>query len=383
MFKVLLGLETNHDLEDEPLYLNIEREESPLIVNVDRNGYFRQNYDVRGWKNIVKQLKEDHEVYSERTRFGLISDAFAAAQIGRLDYETVFQLLDYVPKEESSLVWYMVKNGLDTIAKFYGNEPDNIWAKRYAEKLMRKRAKRITRNITSKEQEEVRAGMPSKSEDIPSPVFDVSVEEPNSRKILSKRSEEHKASDSSLNDFFDGSFIEAYCKFGPKNCSSTFRSVFEKEVQHRCGDNDKASQCVRLPRHFRGITYCYGVKKLGGIALEKVKNLYKLEDDEEEKKRLTKGMSCASKVSELKGQLLNALERTGGIRISDIVMVFNSVSVNPTAEEFMVNFLIEKWEMIIARFRGEFKQIEGVINACLGKLRSEGQIMLVSVLFEF
>ncbi|EYC05882.1 hypothetical protein Y032_0079g1237 [Ancylostoma ceylanicum] len=48
--------------KDEPLYLNIGREESPIVVNVDRQGYFRQNYDGRGWKNIIEQLKKDHEV---------------------------------------------------------------------------------------------------------------------------------------------------------------------------------------------------------------------------------------------------------------------------------------------------------------------------------
>ncbi|EYC05889.1 hypothetical protein Y032_0079g1242 [Ancylostoma ceylanicum] len=68
----------------------------------------------------------------------------------------------------------------------------------------------------------------------------------------------------------DGSLVEAFCKFGSKNCSSTFRSIFEREVQRRCGDGEKASQCVRVPRHFRGCTYCYGVKELGKTALEKV-----------------------------------------------------------------------------------------------------------------
>ncbi|KIH66431.1 hypothetical protein ANCDUO_03243, partial [Ancylostoma duodenale] len=84
----------------KPLHLKIEKEETPVVVNVDRHGFFRQNYDARGWKNIIKQLKEDHKIYSAKTRFGLISDAFAVAQIDRLNYETVFQLLEYLPNEK-------------------------------------------------------------------------------------------------------------------------------------------------------------------------------------------------------------------------------------------------------------------------------------------
>ncbi|EPB73263.1 hypothetical protein ANCCEY_07633 [Ancylostoma ceylanicum] len=83
------------------------------------------------------------KIYSAQTRSGLISDAFAAAQIDRLDYETVFQLLEYLPKEKSDLVWHMVKNGLASIVDFYGNEPDGEWAM--------KRKATMRRNHTAKE----------------------------------------------------------------------------------------------------------------------------------------------------------------------------------------------------------------------------------------
>ncbi|EYC05895.1 hypothetical protein Y032_0079g1246 [Ancylostoma ceylanicum] len=115
-----------------------------------------------------------------------------------------------------------------------------------------------------------------------------------------------------------------------------------------------------------------------GGTLFRVKNLYELEDDQGEKDQLIKGMSCSEQVSELKRQLLNALDQTGGVRLTDINTVFVEVSRNPLAEEIMINFLIERWEMIIARFRGEFQLTERIIKVCLGKLRSEGQILLTS-----
>ncbi|ETN69871.1 hypothetical protein NECAME_15027 [Necator americanus] len=85
-------------LKEEPLYL--DRKEAPIVINVDRRGYFVQNYDFDGWKRIIRQFDKNHKVYSPHTRYTVISDAFNAALIGRLDYRTVFALLKYLSKEE-------------------------------------------------------------------------------------------------------------------------------------------------------------------------------------------------------------------------------------------------------------------------------------------
>ncbi|KAL6743481.1 hypothetical protein Aduo_016514 [Ancylostoma duodenale] len=364
--------------------MSIEQGEQPTVVNVERTGYFRQNYDTRGWQNIIKQMKKNHKIYHERTRSGLISDAFAAAQVDRLDYETVFQLLEYLPKEKSGSVWRMVEQGLGTIVAFYGNEPGGVWAKSYAKKIMKIREEDIHKNIDPEEQKVTAERMPGTTKKMLSKEDTLSVEaavspsvEQRSRRKSMELNEDYTTSDSSLDEFLERSFIESYCELGSKNCSSTFRSIFEREVYHRCGDGQKASQCVRVRRHFRGCTYCYGVKELGATALEKVKNLYKIENAEEEKENLRKGMSCVEDVRELKQQLLSAIDGTADIRMQDIAFEFREVSKNPVAQEFMLTFLIENWELIYERFGGQFKPIERVLRICLGKIRSYGQIMMV------
>ncbi|KAL6743521.1 hypothetical protein Aduo_016550 [Ancylostoma duodenale] len=86
--------------KEKPLYINVGLRERPIVINVERRGYFRQNYDPKSWKDIIEQLKEDHEIYTAATRYGIVSDAFAAAQIDRLEYEILFELLEYLPKEK-------------------------------------------------------------------------------------------------------------------------------------------------------------------------------------------------------------------------------------------------------------------------------------------
>ncbi|EYC31901.1 hypothetical protein Y032_0003g1294 [Ancylostoma ceylanicum] len=184
---------------EEPLYLNIGEGEKAVVVNVDRSGYFRQNYDPRGWQNILKQFKEDHEIYSARTRFGVISDAFAAAQVDRLDYKTVFQLLEYLPKEQSSMVWDIVKSGLVAIVDFFGNEPEAEFAKRYVNKIMKIWIDMTNPWLHSDDPEE---GVSSTTEEISTTSEEVSstTSESRTRRKYSKRSQGNINSESSFDN---------------------------------------------------------------------------------------------------------------------------------------------------------------------------------------
>ncbi|RCN49230.1 hypothetical protein ANCCAN_04645 [Ancylostoma caninum] len=84
------------------------------------------------------------------------------------------------------------------IVAFYGNEPDGAWAMSYAKDLTQKRAKRISKSITSQEEKEAKERASSGNQGISSSVADLSNTDNHSRRNLSKRSEEDKTSESSL-----------------------------------------------------------------------------------------------------------------------------------------------------------------------------------------
>ncbi|RCN49224.1 hypothetical protein ANCCAN_04639 [Ancylostoma caninum] len=81
--------------------------------------------------------------------------------------------------------------------EFYGNDPDKKWAQIYAMKLTEKPAKRVSKNINLQEQE-VNGRMSHTYEEISSHIADFTKGQ-HIRKNLSKRSEEHKIAESSLN----------------------------------------------------------------------------------------------------------------------------------------------------------------------------------------
>ncbi|VDO66261.1 unnamed protein product [Haemonchus placei] len=67
--------------KDKPLYIRANTENDILVVNGDRHGFYRQNYDEKGWKKIIKQLTENHTVLEQRHFDCLIVKGFATVRI--------------------------------------------------------------------------------------------------------------------------------------------------------------------------------------------------------------------------------------------------------------------------------------------------------------
>ncbi|VDN36755.1 unnamed protein product [Cylicostephanus goldi] len=62
------------------------------------------------------------------TRNGIISDAFAAALIGEVPYETIFNLIKYIKKEKEYLPWQEAINGFSAVLKYFSTEPEAEYA---------------------------------------------------------------------------------------------------------------------------------------------------------------------------------------------------------------------------------------------------------------
>ncbi|KAK6008991.1 hypothetical protein OSTOST_26111 [Ostertagia ostertagi] len=112
---------------DEPLYLSANTERTTIVVNAERHGYYRQNYDEEGWRKIIRQLKEDHKIYSARTRNAIVSDAFAAAAVDHVGYKTVLDLIEYMKQEKDYIPWSPALNGLNYIGSNFHDEQNLVY----------------------------------------------------------------------------------------------------------------------------------------------------------------------------------------------------------------------------------------------------------------
>jgi aminopeptidase N len=74
-----------------------------VLVNAMGKGYYRVNYDLDNWMAIIKQLKDNHEVFPFTTRAILIDDVLNLARMNMLNYTIAFDLLSYLMDKEVTL----------------------------------------------------------------------------------------------------------------------------------------------------------------------------------------------------------------------------------------------------------------------------------------
>ncbi|VDM77983.1 unnamed protein product [Strongylus vulgaris] len=173
------------------------------------------------------------QVYSTITRNGIISDAFAAALVDELPYETVFDLLQYLKNEKEYLPWEEALVGFFTILDFFGSEPEAKPAQQFMLNLM----ENIYKNSS-----------------------------------LEHITKEYKNDKLSFEIILEQRVIEAYCSLGSEDCINKYKKLFDEEVVGKCqGTKAKASQCVTLAAPLRAKTYCYGVSEGGKAAYNKKK----------------------------------------------------------------------------------------------------------------
>ncbi|XP_004703531.1 leucyl-cystinyl aminopeptidase isoform X1 [Echinops telfairi] len=79
--------------------INLTEEVEWVKFNVDMSGYYIVNYGAENWDALIKQLKTNPYVLSDRDRASLINNIFELAGIGKLSLHMAFDLLDYLGNE--------------------------------------------------------------------------------------------------------------------------------------------------------------------------------------------------------------------------------------------------------------------------------------------
>ncbi|XP_046566064.1 glutamyl aminopeptidase-like [Haliotis rubra] len=87
-------------------------ESSWILGNIRHHGYYRVSYDEDNWKNIIKQLKENHEVIIPINRAQIINDAMDLARAGYLAQLTGLQTLEYLSAELNYYPWSTARDKL-------------------------------------------------------------------------------------------------------------------------------------------------------------------------------------------------------------------------------------------------------------------------------
>ncbi|KAK5967759.1 hypothetical protein GCK32_005070 [Trichostrongylus colubriformis] len=158
--------------------------------------------------------------------------------------------------------------------------------------------------------------------------------------------------------------LGSYCAVDTEKCIARSARLFKEGVLSKCEPGSKASSCVWLPVSERRASYCYGIKELGNQVYDKVMEFLNIETDPVERERLISALGCHKDVSVLRSTLELATNREL-FRLQEVSSVFGGVASNFAAKELVFNFLLENWNKIYRRLRGQFLILNKVIELCL------------------
>ncbi|XP_034112596.2 aminopeptidase N-like [Drosophila albomicans] len=89
-----------------------------IILNIKQSNYYRVLYDTPILNQIQLALTEDkHSGIAVENRAALIDDLFNFAYAGMIDYEQVFEFIEYLSTEIEYIPWFAAYDGLQDVTK--------------------------------------------------------------------------------------------------------------------------------------------------------------------------------------------------------------------------------------------------------------------------
>ncbi|XP_007529971.1 leucyl-cystinyl aminopeptidase [Erinaceus europaeus] len=82
--------------------INLTEEAQWIKLNVHMSGYYIVHYAGDGWDTLIKQLKINPTVLSDKDRASLINNIFELASLGKVPLQKAFDLIDYLRNENCS-----------------------------------------------------------------------------------------------------------------------------------------------------------------------------------------------------------------------------------------------------------------------------------------
>ncbi|CAD6195361.1 unnamed protein product [Caenorhabditis auriculariae] len=319
---------------DEPLFLKTK---SAVVLNADSFGFYRVNYENAEWKKIGALLVKDHEKFSAKTRVRLIEDIFICAQVDLVDYELAIDFIQYISKEKEYYPWSTALSEIGVIIGKYESDPEVEPIKKYLVKL-------LSKNYAASS-------------------FD----------YMAKNYKNDKK-------FFDvllmSEVLSAECSLGDEDCVKKATALYTDHVEPNCkGSDKKSSSCNKLAAPLRGYAYCYGVKKGGIKAFNRVFQWYRIEDVQREKDNLLRGMACLDDIPTLKKVLLNAMDdEKSDFRLQDLSSVFATVGGNKLSSEFFLNFLITRWDDLQVRLKKDMTGFRRIIQTLTSSIDTPSEL---------
>lgn len=280
-----------------------------VIFNNEMAGIYKVNYDEKNWQLIMDHLLNDnHEDIPILNKVQLISDAGYLAYVGDLSYDTLFNLLKYLKRENDYVPWKTAIGQLDTLSKRLKRTSVYTNFKKFMKNFLTPIYKRLKG-------------------------FEIDADKSDRLDWI----------------YFQKLVLSRSCEYDVGDCIAQSKELFAKWQQ-----DPKENP---IPNNFNNIIYCYAIEHGNESDWEFLWNQYKNTNIASEKNSMLYALGCSNDSLLLNRLLDSSLNSSSGIRLQDSVHVFNAIGQSDKGFNHSQSFLYNNIEKILKIMKTEPKTV--------------------------
>lgn len=292
-----------------------------LIGNVQQYGYYRVNYDVPIWLNIIKQLKQDHTQIHPVNRAQIINDLFSLSSADIVELKFALQAFEYLDKEDHYVPWVAALNEVDFMDKLLKYSPlysnyVHVW-KRLLEKP-----------LLSLEQSKQNNTLPFQEALLYSKLFNTGA------------------------------------AYGVQRCIDKAKTDFVAL---------RKNSSVSLNAGTRQASLCTALKTSNMTDWSFVLQLYKSTVDVEKKNSYLFALSCTNDPS-LQNRLITISQDVNTMNGQDVIFTLGNLAKNPSGLDKVWRHMTTEWDYFVDRFGGSLFELASLVKQVTEYFTSQEQL---------
>ncbi|XP_045755141.1 leucyl-cystinyl aminopeptidase [Mirounga angustirostris] len=308
--------------------INLTEEVPWVKVNTNMNGYYIVHYEDDDWEALIKQLKTNPYVLSDKDRANLINNIFELAGLGKVSLQRAFDLIDYLGNETytAPITETLFQTGL-----IY-NLLEKLGYMDLASRVVTRVSKLLRSQI--RQQTWTDEGSPCARE---------------LRSVL----------------------LEFACVHGLENCSATAMTLFDDWVA--------SNGTQRLPTDVMSTVFKVGAKTEKGWSF--LLSKYVSVDSEAEKNKILEALASSEDVRKLYWLMKNSL--SGDIiRTQKLSFIIRTVGRHFPGHLLAWDFVKENWNKLVQKFHLGSYTIQSIVAGSTHLFSTKAHLSEVQAFFE-
>ncbi|XP_055587828.1 glutamyl aminopeptidase-like isoform X1 [Uranotaenia lowii] len=294
-----------------------------IKLNMKQVGYYRVNYPVSMWQQFSSLLSSNINAFAIGDRTGLLNDAFALADAGRLSYDVALELTKFLKQETEYVPWATVASKMKSIRNLIYDYDSYYDIISYVRELVETAYETVSWTVNT-------------SDDA-----------------------DH------MKNRLRTTILDLACSFGHEKCLQEAGNQFRSWLD----------QGTVIHPDVRTVVYYYGVQQSASIQdWQKVKEKFRNENDANEKIKLMSALAAFPDAKVLRAFLDEAWDPQL-IREQDHLSCVQNVAANKHGEQVAWDHVRANWDRFVERFTLGERNLGRMIPSITGRFSTKVRLM--------